>query len=156
MREVDYARRLFKYIDMDSPPVDLNSILTKLGVKLFFEDFVKLDGLALKSPKVSIIVVNQNLPETRMRFTIAHELGHLIMPHRKSYYVCISKKNKLMERSANKFAAELLMPQPMVTTLWKQYKSNKQYRVSIVAHMLSVSRNALYNRLRVLELTNKN
>ena len=150
MREVDYARSLFRYIDMKSPPVNIQRLLELLDVKLMYEDFEQLNGIALKSPKSKLIVVNKNLPETRMRFTIAHELGHIIMPHRKKYYLCVPGKNRLMERSANKFAAEILMPQPMVKYLWNKFKHNPEHRIEAMAHALKVSKAALFPRLREL------
>ena len=148
MRPVDYARRLFKYIDMDDPPVRLAPLLERFGIKLYYEDFKKLDGIAIKSPKVGIIVVNRNIPVVRQRFTIAHEFGHLIMPHRSEFYVCYPGKNRAMERAADKFAAELLMPLPMLKTLWEKYASNPQNRIEIVADILKVSRSALRARIR--------
>jgi len=152
MRPIDYARRLFRYIDMDSPPVKLQPLLERFGVRLYYEDFKKVDGIAIKSPKVSIIVVNKNIPIHRQRFTIAHEFGHIIMPHRAEFYACYPGKNKAMERAANKFAAELLMPAPMVRRLWEKYASNPANRVEVVAGILKVSKSALRARLRELGL----
>ena len=48
-----------------------------------------------------LFFVNNNMPGDRMRFTLAHELGHVIM-HR--------VPNPSMEEEANRFAAEFLMP----------------------------------------------
>lgn len=155
MRAIDHARELFRFIKMDSPPVEIEKILEELGIGLFYEDFVKLDGIALKSPKLGIIVVNKNLPNVRQRFTIAHELGHIIMPHRSEYFICFPGKNRSMEKSANRFAAELLMPQPMVIELWKKYAANKEMRVEVIAHILKVSKSALFARLREIGLIYK-
>lgn len=154
MRAVDYARRLFKYIPMDNPPVKLVPILEKFNVSLYFDDFEEIDGITMKSPKLSIIVVNRNLSIPRQRFTIAHELGHIVMPHRSDFYVCSSKrcKNKLMERDANRFAAEILMPQPMVAELWKKYESNKENRIEAIAKIMKISTSALRIRIRELGL----
>ncbi len=152
MRAVDYARELFRFIDMDNPPVDIEKILQELNIKLRYEDFVKVDGIALKSPKLGIIVVNRNFPVTRQRFTIAHELGHIVMPHRAKYYICYQGRNKLVERRANRFAAELLMPEPMVRKLWEKYSTNPEFRVDVVAGILKVSKPALFARLREIGL----
>jgi Zn-dependent peptidase ImmA (M78 family)/transcriptional regulator with XRE-family HTH domain len=48
-----------------------------------------------------VIVLNKDQPADRMRFTLAHELGHLVM-HR--------FPTNDMEREANNFASALLMP----------------------------------------------
>ncbi len=49
-----------------------------------------------------LIFINKNQPLDRYRFTLAHELGHLIM------HQCPNPK---MEEEANAFAAEFLMPE---------------------------------------------
>lgn len=71
------------------------------------------------------ILINEDRPETRKRYTIAHEIGHYVHPlHRanspegfrcksKDLSVESSASNDLhsrMEAQANEFAAELLMP----------------------------------------------
>ena len=50
-----------------------------------------------------LFFVNRYIPTDRMRFTLAHELGHITM-HQKS-------PNPEIERQANEFAAEFLMPE---------------------------------------------
>ncbi len=152
MRAIDYARELFKFIDMDNPPVVFDDILDKFNIKVFYDDFDNIDGIALKSPKLGIIVINRNLSFVRQRFTIAHELGHLVMPHRGEYYICYTGRNKVMERTANRFAAELLMPKPMVVKLLKKYSTNRDFQIDVVAHILQVSKSALYARLRELNI----
>ena len=64
------------------------------------------------------VVVNQNIRyEARRRFTCAHELGHAQIPwHHRSEYWCTSEEvesyqpNRRIEREANEFAAEFLLP----------------------------------------------
>ncbi len=48
-----------------------------------------------------IILINKDQPADRMRFTLAHELGHIVM-HK--------FPNSDMEKQANEFASALLMP----------------------------------------------
>jgi len=70
--------------------------------------------------------VRESMQEGRKRFTIAHEIGHFILPgHDDESRICdeeeievpadeandeADKENNDLERAANKFAAELLMP----------------------------------------------
>lgn len=62
----------------------------------------KLDGLSIRSPgKPPVIFLNKDLPKSRRRLSLAHELGHLIMhanPHER------------VEEEAWNFAAEFLVP----------------------------------------------
>jgi Zn-dependent peptidase ImmA (M78 family) len=52
------------------------------------------------------------------------------------------------EQEANRFAAQLLMPQPLIKRLWWQYKDNPEHRLEIVAEKLQVSQQALGIRLK--------
>lgn len=62
-----------------------------------------VDGVTFSAPGLPpLIVLNQEQPADRMRFTLAHELGHLVM-HR-------GQPTKEMEEEANLFASAFLMP----------------------------------------------
>lgn len=61
-----------------------------------------VSGVTFSTPGVPpLIVLNSGQPADRMRFTLAHELGHLVM-HR--------FPSPTMEEEANEFASALLMP----------------------------------------------
>ncbi|MFH1924334.1 MAG: XRE family transcriptional regulator [Planctomycetota bacterium] len=80
------------------------------------------------SPQVAFI--NETIPGDRLRFTLAHELGHLIMHQHPS---------PDMEREADRFAAELLMPEDEIKhqlrglSLHKLPDLKMQWRVSMAA-----------------------
>ncbi len=62
----------------------------------------KIDAISQLTDKMPpVIFVNASKPTDRMRFTLCHELGHLVM-HSCSF--------EDMEAEANRFASELLMP----------------------------------------------
>jgi Zn-dependent peptidase ImmA (M78 family)/DNA-binding XRE family transcriptional regulator len=62
----------------------------------------KMDGLSQWVPPLPpVFFISKTIPGDRWRFSLAHELGHMVM-HR------IPKPE--MEREANQFAAEFLMP----------------------------------------------
>jgi len=62
-----------------------------------------VDGVTFRAPGLPpLIVLNVAQPADRMRFTLAHELGHLVM-HR-------SQPTQNMEDEANEFASLFLMP----------------------------------------------
>ncbi|HWZ60311.1 MAG TPA: ImmA/IrrE family metallo-endopeptidase [Gemmatimonadaceae bacterium] len=84
---------------------------------------VPLEGQKTKYPWA--IVVNEADIESRQRFTIAHELGHLLMhrfttPHADSGFQvrfrdAASSEGRVREEiEANEFAAELLMPRDFI------------------------------------------
>lgn len=62
-----------------------------------------VDGVTFRAPGLPpLVVLNTEQPADRMRFTLAHELGHLIMHH--------GQPTQNMEQEANEFASALLMP----------------------------------------------
>src|ERR1700733_11177395 len=62
-----------------------------------------VDGVTFSAPGLpSLIVLNTDQPGDRMRFTLAHELGHLVMHH--------NQPTQDMEQQANEFASCFLMP----------------------------------------------
>lgn len=60
-----------------------------------------------------IILYNETLPESCIRFTIAHELGHYILGHLPKDQIA----SKAAEREANCFARNLLCPAPIAKEL---------------------------------------
>lgn len=92
-----------------------------------------VDGISLylKSPiRRPNILINLNIVETRAKFTLAHEFGHVIIPwHFGTVFSNISKYEgsvnfayREMEAEANRFAAELLMPQEWLIALYAASK----------------------------------
>ncbi|MEQ1106729.1 helix-turn-helix domain-containing protein [Acinetobacter seifertii] len=87
------------------PIHNLMEYVERAGCMVFLCDFDELsvDGVTMRLPELPpCIFLNKNLPGCRQRFTLAHELGHIIM-HR-------IPTGDDMETEANKFASCLLMP----------------------------------------------
>ncbi|MEI7028289.1 XRE family transcriptional regulator [Paenibacillus sp. y28] len=89
-------------------PVDnLVQIAEEMGAIIVPFDFegAKIDGISVSHPGVPpLIFMNYSRPMDRIRFTLAHEIGHLIM-HRVP-----PSNNEDIEEQADKFASEFLMP----------------------------------------------
>lgn len=95
-------------------PINPFQMLTDMNVPFVFRTFSdkKLEGVYLpaqNSGDIAIIGINIKRPITRQRFTAAHELCHHIKDSRSSQ-ICTSRSDSLIERYAESFAAELLMP----------------------------------------------
>lgn len=87
------------------PLHNLMEYIERAGCMVFLCDFddLSVDGVTMRSPDLPpCIFLNKSLPGCRQRFTLAHELGHIIM-HR-------IPTGEDMETEANKFASALLMP----------------------------------------------
>ncbi len=63
-----------------------------------------------------------------------------------------SPRKKTIERQADLFAANLLMPLPMIEEAEKAYRANPQHLVGNLAELFLVSREAMKVRLKGLEL----
>ncbi|MEV4011922.1 XRE family transcriptional regulator [Nonomuraea angiospora] len=77
------------------------------------------DGLSWSDDHSSLIVVGTSEVPARQRFTIAHELGHLLAGDDQGLHVDADihdtdHKSKPSEKRANTFAAELLLPAEML------------------------------------------
>lgn len=109
----DVARMARKFFDVSPGPIkNLVEILERKGIIIKELDFYseKFDGLTLITKKGQpIIFVNSEIPNDRKRFTLSHELGHLLMHLPFEFDLEISEKE--LEKEANQFAAEFLMPE---------------------------------------------
>lgn len=68
----------------------------------------EFDGLAgWANRTIPITVVSENVPDDRMRYTLAHELGHLLMD-------CAEVDSKEEEKLAHRFASALIVPAAVI------------------------------------------
>jgi hypothetical protein len=122
-----------------------------LGIKLIKKQFHgKMLGACKSKGLNRLIAISSELNGKRERFTVAHELGHLIIHYGAHYcnsedlQMHITTKDK--EGEANSFAAELLLP---TSAVMRQVKNNdisfdiaekmsKQYGMSLTATMLKL------------------
>jgi Zn-dependent peptidase ImmA (M78 family) len=130
------AETLIKNYQVKEIPTPLDELAEKLGIKIQFQEFEdNISGFLFREGSKNIIGVNKNQPETRQRFTIAHEIGHFIL--HKGNLVHVDKKYRVNFRNensstavdfeeieANTFAASLLMPEKEVKKIVKRKLSD--------------------------------
>lgn len=109
-------------------PVSVDDIVAALKIEVTRDDVDdELSGFLYREMETdrTVIGVNGRHPDTRQRFTIAHELGHFMLHEGEVVHVDekdvlftmdfrddrSSNGNNDNEREANLFAAELLMPE---------------------------------------------
>ncbi len=96
-----------------------------LGLKVKEADLEGCDGVLVRAKGIArgIIAVKRTVrSEGRKRFTVAHEIGHYILPGHDGGSICRpvdiegwKDKSNTKEREADDFAAELLIPTSVVT-----------------------------------------
>jgi Zn-dependent peptidase ImmA (M78 family) len=82
------------------------------GVPFVFRSFSKYEGVYIPAENdgdCPVVGINIKRPITRQRFTAAHELCHHIMDCNSSS-ICAFNSSNPIEKYAERFAAELLMP----------------------------------------------
>lgn len=103
----EVARRLREHWELGVGTIDnFVSVLEKNGIAVLCFDFKtdKLDGFFIPlNNGIICLALNSKSPADRQRFTLAHELGHVLLHHGKF-------PDKAMENEADRFASEFLMP----------------------------------------------
>jgi len=150
------VRKLLTEAGVKAPPVPVKKLARMQGAKVRFEPYEDddqgLSGILFREGDKKIIGVNSLHAPVRQRFTIAHEIGHLVL-HDEDLFVdgaayTISRDRKSSraidqkEIDANQFAACLLMPKGFLAqrlekgkavALSKLYELAEEFRVSAEA-----------------------
>lgn len=103
------------------PPVDLSKITSLWSELEICYDELKDEGYLLDLGAFGKeIVIRSSTPVSRQRFTIAHEIGHLILQEHKIrlakdvFFHSKEARNSFIEQWCNEFAASLLMPKEWI------------------------------------------
>lgn len=108
------AQSLREHWGLGTDPIpNLVELLEEQGIKVLSVDLTNIDGLTaqvrrVQKSAVPVIVVNRKDWGERQRFTLAHELGHMVMD--------VSAKVD-DEKAAHRFAGAFLMP---ADALWAE------------------------------------
>ncbi|MCW2488036.1 ImmA/IrrE family metallo-endopeptidase [Candidatus Symbiopectobacterium sp. NZEC127] len=107
----------------NQPITSMIDVLECHGVLVIVTDMdssEKFDGFQASIGKQPIVVISSKWPGDRQRFTLAHELGHLIL------HVLLAEHLD-EETACNRFAGALLFPEVAV----HQYLGNKRHHLEI-------------------------
>lgn len=110
----DAAWRLLIDADVRELPVKVTALCRQMGipVKLFRPEDGN-DGKCFLLDGRPVILVSDQVPPARQRFTVAHELGHILLGHVGKYQLVNREpdpKDNPIEQAANVFASRLLAP----------------------------------------------
>lgn len=119
---------------MQAPPVNLGVICEWLGIEVYTQPCHSFGALFIVREGKGILLVNSAMAQGRARFSIAHELGHLLLRHDPVGRIG-DPRDPVQERQADRFASELLMPASLLrhdrdslslSTLCRRYRVSQQ------------------------------
>lgn len=150
----DLLRKLFISRPED---IDLEAIAWLQGAKVKYRELDGCEACIVGRADVgrAIISIDKHGNPRRQRFSLAHEIGHWEL-HRGRILVCQKqdiggsgrrRQPQWQEGAANRFAAELLMPEAMVTDALRDFRKFDMYVVRQLADAFNVSQTAMAYRL---------
>ena len=164
------ARQLLATGGVTSSPVPLERLAELCTAVIHYEPFEgELSGIVHRRPNGSAVIgVNSSHSPNRQRFTIAHEIGHLLLHADEEVHIDekrpLGRRDELSSQAAddreieaNQFAAELLMPESIlhqiVSSLVKEHPDLSVERaIEKLAHTFLVSELAMTHRLTNLHI----
>jgi Zn-dependent peptidase ImmA (M78 family)/transcriptional regulator with XRE-family HTH domain len=125
------------------PIPDLIDLFEGHGIKVFGIDnnqYPKIDGLYAEVNKMPIIVVGDQRPGDRQRFTLAHELGHLLLDNRLANSLDI-------EDCCNRFAGAFLLPKQSLINILGEHRNLIEPReLSLLKQEFGISMTSILHR----------
>lgn len=146
-----FSRECLLKCNIRSLPVSLNAIvkhfniktityssLQNLGIKQYETIMIDNQGFSEKTLEERYyIFYDDSLPITIQRFTVAHEIGHILLEH--------FERNPLSrEKEANMFAARLLMPMAIL----KECKVKNEEEIQSLCFVSLQAATYRYHRLQ--------
>lgn len=141
---INKARELFSSLpwQMKYIPIRVEEVLsTQMNITLCYTDIDTEDGYTVKYKGKYRIFINPKTHPMRLRFTLAHELSHILLGHIDEQQM---KPDPWQEYEADAFASELLMPEEVVCKYQK-------YPMDFITKFFYVSESAMKVRLKTIQ-----
>jgi Zn-dependent peptidase ImmA (M78 family) len=147
---------------IEEPPINIYELAGNYGLEIeeteFSSEFAHVSGFITQDGGVPRLMVNASDAQNRKNFTVAHELGHWILDKDMLtadpkigvlFRIPLGKLNAdPIEKRANTFAANLLVPEDMLLEKQKFTTSPKE-----LARLFGVSEEVIGYRLKHLNDT---
>ena len=169
------AEKVLRKAQAFSVPVDLDRACTSLGVTVHYEQLEdKVSGVLMIKGGEKHALINVDHHPNRQRFSLAHEIGHLVLhaclddrlfidtnmrvyqrvgaPSDEAYANGESLTTPTEEKEANLFASALLMPEDLLRAAALHLDLEEEADVALLARTFSVSDQAMSIRLQQLGL----
>ena len=114
-----------------NPIHDMAELMEDRGMKVLFCHLLDVDGLTTQvrmgnMPDAHVIVVNQGDTRDRQRFTIAHEIGHMLLD---------VSPGLDEEKAAHRFAGAFLMPEEVLWLRIGKHRSDVDWKELLLLKM---------------------
>lgn len=141
-----------KELNLGLEPIQnlLELVENQLGIiVIFIEDINSFDGMEGNVEKINFIVLKKDISGERQRFSLAHELGHLLIKD------STGKLNK--EKIADRFAGAFLAPkESLINDLGDHRNSISLYELQQMKIKYKMSMQAITYRCNELKIINDN
>jgi transcriptional regulator with XRE-family HTH domain len=134
---------LLEKAKVQQPPVPVQDLAAACGLIVITRPMPdELSGLVFDMDDAAVIAVNSGHSDNRQRFSVAHELGHHLLSHHDRFHIDLTEGDPpgydwQIERAANEFAADVLMPREMVLDEYERIQDThrlaKRFKVSELA-----------------------
>ena len=138
---------ILKGLKVERIPVPVEDVATALGIRVLIVPDPGWEGACASEEKRAFIWIREESPRVRQRFTLAHEIGHIILHpigcEFRDAAPGMLTDGSATDRQANDFALNLLMPRVKLQPIL--YETN--YSVEQMARMFDVSPQAMGMRV---------
>jgi len=129
----------------DPSEIDLDAIAWTLGARVRYRPLDGCEARIVGNGARAVITVNDRSPPRRQRFSVGHELGHW-RHHRGRLLVCQAEDigrggegRPVSERTADNFAAQLLMPGYLFDPIARSHPKLTFQAVRIISDIFDTS-----------------
>jgi Zn-dependent peptidase ImmA (M78 family)/DNA-binding XRE family transcriptional regulator len=125
------------------PISDLIDVFEERGIKVFEIDhprYPKLDGLYAQVNGMPVVVIDGQLSGDRQRFTLVHELGHLLLDNRLA-------PSQDIEIFCDRFAGAFLLPRQSIVAILGAHRNSIEPReLSLLKQEFGISMTSILHR----------
>jgi len=147
-------RRWIDQLDL-RPPVDIEAVARRLGVVEISPRPIDFDGYLARRPDGNLAIrYRQDSRLARRRFTIAHEIGHILLSQEtgEPFDSPVARRplrDNSEERLANRIAAELLLPERHISAMLRS-SPVRLWAIRRIANCFDVSAASVFFRVSEL------